>query len=292
MQTRWVVAVLGMISLEAAAQPVPCVQAIDEAPVNVALAGGTLTYCWDNGKTTRCYATDLAAGTTTSAPAPAGNDLPRRVPTTKGPRLEVGADRVKVCRIDGSDCTTFQPKDEVDEGLGISASVNDTATVVAIANAFYVETFNVATGKRLARFRAGPKPWMCNHAEMVGDAVLVHHAECGAEHGRSWLATAKGKKLAAVGGAKPIDAGDAVFVGATEWAFVSARGDVVVIQDVKTGKVAKRIAIGIAKDGTFPVLVGGAKQLALISGGTRAGDIAVIDPATAKVTRYPAKRCP
>ena len=39
-------------------------------------------------------------------------------------------------------------------------------------------------------------------------------------------------------------------------------------------------------------IVGDGSHLALVFGGSRAGDVAIVDPATDKVASYPGKRCP
>jgi hypothetical protein len=75
-------------------------------------------------------------------------------------------------------------------------------------------------------------------------------------------------------------------------AFVSKQGHQVIVQAVKTGKVVNRIAVGPARDETFPTLAGDDKRFVVVFGGERAGEIAVIDRATENVTAHAAKRCP
>lgn len=273
--------------------PAPvCVAASDSMADSIALDGNKLKYCFE-GSAVRCYATELDTGRTMTGPTPPGDSRPRIVPATPGPKVEVGDEDLKVCKADGGGCKAFKPKDEVDPGLGLTGAVSASGALAALANGVYVETFDVASGKRLGRFKAGPKPWLCTGVEFAGETVVVHHSECGSSSSQSWLATVAGKKIAGVGGTKAIDpAWRPAHVEATRWAFVAQSGDALVIQDVKSGKLVKKISLGPAgKDGS-PTVVGGAGKLVVLFSGVRAGDVVVIDTATDKVTSYAGKRCP
>ena len=126
----------------------------------------------------------------------------------------------------------------------------------------------------------------------AGDTLDISNVECGATTGKEWLATKLGKRIAAIGGASPIMTGSPpVHVTDNTWAFTPDGGDVVILQDVVTGKVVKRISVGKADPDSPATLVGDSTHIVLIYGGTRAGDLAVIDVATGKVTQFPAKRC-
>ncbi len=67
---------------------------------------------------------------------------------------------------------------------------------------------------------------------------------------------------------------------------------VVLLQDVATGNVDHRIATGFAAEDNRPTLVGDPARLAIVFGGVRWGDLAVVDLATGEVTTHAAKRCP
>ena len=127
---------------------------------------------------------------------------------------------------------------------------------------------------------------------VAGDTLDASRSECGTNTGKEWLASKSGKVLARIGGASPImTGGPPVHVTDDVWAFAPDTGSVVVLQDVVTGKVMKRVAIGKADPNSLATLVGNSTHLVLVYGGARAGDLAVIDIATGKVTSFSANRC-
>jgi hypothetical protein len=276
------------------AAPATCMAA-DAEPVLIAIDANKLRQCAWDGAHLSCFATELATGAWSSAAAPAGSERPRIAPIAGAPKIDVGDQRATVCHADGSACKTLTPKSPVDPGLGLSAAANAAGTLGALGyygDKTWVETFDLATGKRIARVAAGSKKVKCVTVDVLGDALYVDEAVCGGEVSTAWLGSKAGKRIAAVGGAQPIHpSGQAVHLADTLWAFSAAAGDTVVLQDVKTGKVTKRIAIGPAVETASAALVGDARRLVLVFGGSRAGDVAVVDLASDKVTSYPGKRC-
>lgn len=295
MRLRWIAGGLVVWCASAqAAPPATCIAA-DAEPVLITVEGDRLRQCASDGASLHCFATDLATGAWSAAPAPAGDDRPRIVPPPGAPKVAISDQFATVCHADGSACKKLTPGAEVDPGLGLSAAANAAGSLAALgyyADDVWVETFDLATGKRIGRVKAGSKKSKCVTVDLLGDALVVVEAVCGGSTTAAWLGTRAGKKIAPIGGAQPIDpSGHAVPLGGTRWAFSSASGDAVVVQDVKTGKVARRITVGKAVDSASAALVGDARRLVLVFGGSRAGDVTVVDPATGKITSYPGKRC-
>jgi len=282
MRWSWLIAVIAL-ARPARAQPAPCVTDFAVAQ-DAALDGDRVAFCDDRSKHASCFAVELATGKLAAA---------RRPTRAPGPlaSVTVHGKLATACRPDGTACKTLKPTAYVDDGLGMIGVANAAGTRVALINTSEIETFDRRTGKRIAGFRAGKAS--CTLASFVADdTLLVHNAECGGGQGTSWLATTRGARLAVVGDDQPIDAMAPVLLGANRAAFVSARGDALVVHDVATGKLEKRIALGPASDDARPVLVGDAHRLAIVFGGARWGDVAVVELATDRVTLLPGHRCP
>lgn len=283
-----------------------CVKAKDD-PVLVEIDRGKLKYCFDHGKQLTCYSTDLEDGSlwATAAPAHNGEGYPSTPKPPDEPSVETTEGEVKLCLPNSTECKTFKPKNAVDPGLGLTASTNRPGTLVALTNSAWVETFDVKSGKRLARFKASKAKHACSYVDFAGDAIVVDHYDCGdVTVAESWLGTKTGKRLSVLGGKSPIGmATNPVQIKDTHWAFASRSGDAIAIHDVKTGKLVKRITLGprnvddpLADSELSPVLAFGTstddnEKLALVYGDKRVGDVVVVDLATSKVSSYPAKRC-
>lgn len=133
-------------------------------------------------------------------------------------------------------------------------SLNPGGSLVALISgtpgAQWVETFERATKRRIARFSAGTTAAQpCARAQLLGDTVLVTTGACTARAlpaPGAYLATPAGKQLALVGGDQPLALSSTppVALGGHRWAFVAATGDTVVIHDASTGVVERRIATG------------------------------------------------
>lgn len=271
------------------AQPEPCVRDF-ASPEDVVLAGGSVGFCDDHRKP-GCYSVDLATGKLAIAKIVAPPEPP---PVAE---LKVGDESASVCFAGKKACTVLRPRSRIDPGLGMGGAINASGSFAALDNGNQIETFDVRTRTRLATFSAGKGA--CSGASfLAGDVLLVQNADCGTDSIASRLTTLKGKTLTAIGGDKPIPVAGRVHLDGVRYAFMSSTGDVVVIQDVKTGKVEQRITIG-APINRPPTLVGNSSRLAIVFGGAvhdavaeRWGDVAVVDLATAKVTVHTAKRCP
>ncbi|HEX3761947.1 MAG TPA: hypothetical protein VHW23_24775 [Kofleriaceae bacterium] len=252
-------------------------------------------FCFEPGGLA-CYAVNLQTGAVTAAPAPTGADRPQVMPAPDAPKVTEAEADITVCHPDGTACHKLVPKGQVDPGIGMTSAVNRAGTLAALGTQAanrqsQVETFDAATGKHLATFKLPAKGGMCMFLGFAGDTLDITQSECGAPGGTEWLATRAGKQIAPLGGNPRITSNSPpVHVTGNTYAFATAAGDVVVLQDVVTGKVVRRIAIDEAGPDAA-TLVGDASHLVLIYGGARAGDIVVVDVATGKVTPHPARRC-
>src|SRR5205823_4995608 len=140
----------------------------------------------------------------------------------------------------------------------------------------WIDTFDLKTGKRLATFKTGDKHSSCNALEFAGDTLVIGEETCGEQGMTAWLATAKGKKVADVGGELPITPGlqSIAKLSGNDYAFSTLTGEAVIVQDVKTGKVGKRIPVVSAVPKQTGYLLGDGTALAVVFGGARAGDVA------------------
>ncbi len=253
-------------------------------------------FCFEPGGLA-CYAVNLQTGAVTTEQAPAGSDRPQVTAAPDAPKVTEAEADVTVCHHDGSACRKLVPKGIVDPGLGLVSAVNRSGTLAAFGTQAphrqsQVETFDVATGKHLATFKLPIKGGMCMFLAFAGDTLDITQSECGTPGGTEWLATKTGKKIAPLGGNSPINSNSPpVHVSGNTYAFAPATGEVVVLQDVVTGKVVQRIAVDKAAGSDSATLVGDAMHLVLVHAGARAGDLVIIDVATGKITRFPAKRC-
>jgi DNA-binding beta-propeller fold protein YncE len=271
------------------ADPV-CVKGGDHAH-SLGLSTTSASFCFDGQG---CYAADLASGTL-KATGPAGKDLPLLAPEPDAPKVTEGAADITVCHHDGSACKKLVAKNQIDPGINFTSAVNASGTLGAIAvlgGPIHIEVFDVASANHVATF-ALPHGGLCGYVSFAGETLDVMQVDCGdGTSGKEWLYTKRGKQIARVGGAAPFLTGGApVHVTDDVWAFAPSDGSVIVLQDVVTGKVMKRISVGKADPNMWATLAGDSAHLVLVFGGARAGDIAVVDVATGKVTQFPAKRC-
>lgn len=261
----------------------------------VGLDATSAQFCFEPGGLA-CYAVNLQTGAVTAAPAPAGADRPQVMPAPDAPKVTEAAADITVCHHDGTACHKIVAKGQVDPGLGLTSAVNHAGTLAALGTQAanrqsQVETFDAATGKHLATFKLPAKGGMCMFLGFAGDTLDITQSECGSSGGTEWLATKAGKKIAPVGGSPQITSNSPpVHVTGNTYAFATAAGDVVVLQDVVTGKVVRRIAVDEAGPDTA-TLVGDSAHLVLVYAGARAGDVIVIDVATGKATPLHARRC-
>lgn len=264
------VAALLLHATTAYADP-PCITEFVTAEA-VAIEGNAVRFCDDQaGKKQKCFAVDLTTGVASSVPIPKATKSPSSL------ELQIDGKTAKVCA--GGKCKALKPKAHVDEGLGMHGTVRGKLAV--LINLDRVETFDVATGKRLAGFDAGKG--LCADVTILSDTMLlVHDEECGNDGTmpeESWFATPKGKRVAKVG----IKAGTPA-IGGTTAAFVARDGSELVVHDTTTGKQSSRTALSAGPGAAIAV---DGQRVVVVAGGKQAGDVTVIGKPT-----LAAKRCP
>lgn len=292
-----VVALASAVASPVRAEPAACLAGHDR-PRWVAVRDGKLELCLESSGAERalCYAVTLDSGAleTLALSLPGfETPLPNLRPVQGLPELVVGESTVEVVR--SGRIKVLKVSGEVDPGLGLTAAVNPAGTRVAVTyldSTPRIEVFDAARGLRLGAFSGRHRGLDCLYAEPLGAGVLVVERECGAESGRGYLATVGGQLIAELGGKKRFaPAEDPVYVDGNRWAFTSARGDEVVVQDVVTGKVTKRLALGKRSDS--PVLAAAeGSTLVVVYGGPRLGDLAIIDLSRHRVRKLRTPRCP
>lgn len=238
-----------------------------------------------------CFAIDLTTAQIRRAPAEGA----QRDDATPW-KLDVEDDGVKICRRSGGDCKKLRATKEIDPGLGLWAELSEDGQRVALSysgSSPTVEVFHVATGKKLMEAHGTLKNAMCILGTFAGDVVLIEERDCAEAVSALWLAGPDGKRLASAGGSKAFATNFApAHISGDDWAFASAKGDAIAIQDVKTGKVKRKISLGW-KTARPPVLIADAKPHRLVAayGDKQLGRVAVIDLATYKVKKLSARRC-
>lgn len=285
---------LGVVAQADAAPRGAAACASDEPAFLLRLRGDALERCEAEGEEVRCSSTALGGGARSPLPTPSPppEDRPRLAPAPGAPVLTVGEDSVEICAPGGGACKTVRASGEVDPGLGLDVAVSERGDLVALAyleSRSVVEVFDVASGKQHARFFGRSRDAFCIFTEFAGAALIVAEAECGSPPSLTWLATPEGKRLADLGGKRGFGfASSPVHLRGDDWAFASARGDLVVVQDVVTGKVRRRVSLGRAKKGATATLLGDAHRLVVAYGGTREGELAVLDLPKLKVRKLAA----
>src|SRR6185312_12335538 len=179
------------------------------------------------------------------------------------PTVSDDPDFVTVCKHDGSACHKLVPAHEVDPGIGITTAANASGTLAAIfvqGATSYVEVFDVASAKHVATFTV-PNAGMCGFVAFAGDTLDVTAVDCGVGMtGTDFLYTKGGKRLAKL----PFMTGSPpAHVDGNVWAFTPGDGSVVVLHDVVTGKLVKRISVGKADPDAWATLVGDGAHLVL-----------------------------
>jgi hypothetical protein len=286
------------------APPPACIRSPDEdaAPIREAAAAGQrLTFCIGPGDD-QCFAFDLASRALEQLREP-----PRPEPST-GARVTVTNPDLQICR--GDACTAITPQ-VLPNSNKLHATTNTLGTfaVVLLGDAEhgrgYAEVWDVARGKRTATFGYARGEFQCGEVAMLGDTVYVGANVCANPSGRATLYTAKGKKIANVGGKDFGSYGNAhVQLDGSIWAFLDENGNQLVVQDVTRGKILKTIdtsglwtADGASRSGAMgnpgehAIVKLGDGKLAIIAGTPANGSIATVDPLSGEVSVVRPPRC-
>ena len=293
--------------------PPDCVARTDaEArPTRVAtLSAGMIAFCLEGSAETSCWTVDLATGRYARGPElapfvdagdagpPSDGEDPPPTPEAKGALTVARTPRnVKVCKTGTSDCRTYAPKGLPKGGGPLRASVNEAGTLMVVeipgvsSTVAFAETYDLVTGKRIARFKVAKPDGPCGGAELLGDTVMLTTSVCEGPGESSWLATPAGKKIAMVGGKDSISTAETtpVRVDGDVWAFDAGNGGAeVVLQNVRTGAVTKRIALPTDADRGGPATAlasDGAGGLVVVTGDPHDGDVLVLDVAAGTVKK-------
>ncbi|MBV8762549.1 MAG: hypothetical protein JO257_35015 [Deltaproteobacteria bacterium] len=275
-----------------------CITPPEELASITHASGGTASvqYCIGTA-VDQCFALELGSGkltklSTTPAAQPAGLDANAHVETTN-PEL-------KVCT--GDACKTLTP--QIWPGAApLHAATNGQVAVVLLGDAEggrgYADVYGVTTGKKLATFRYAQGDFKCGEVAMLGDTIYIGASTCQGPSGRAALFTAKGRKIAAVGGRDFGTYGNSFTqVDPTTWAFLQENGNKIALQDVVKGKVMKTIAIpqlfdpaAMGNPGESAIVRLGAGKLGVIGGTPANGSVAVVDVASGAVTVVRAPLC-
>ncbi|HEX5060434.1 MAG TPA: hypothetical protein VFV99_13795 [Kofleriaceae bacterium] len=227
-------------------------------------------------------------------------------PAAQSPAIQAAAHvettnpELKVCGTNG--CKTLTP--QVWPGAApLHAATNGTVAAVMLGDAEagkgYIEVYDVMKAKKLASFKYARGDFKCGEIGMLGDTIYVGTSMCANPSGRAALYTAKGKKIANVGGKPDFGMfGNAYTqVEDTVWAFLEENGNRIALQDVVKGKVKKTIDVsalfeskmGNPGESAIVRLDGG--RLAVIAGTPANGSVAVVDVTSGEVTIVRAPLC-
>jgi len=183
------------------------------------------------------------------------------------------------------------------ERVAVVAGANNKPAVAYV--------FDLPGGVRRAKFVAGTEDFNCAHVSFIGArTLLVNLSTCAGTVGRAYLADAdSGERRAWVGGREGWQAWDVkttqvVGGGANDWAFREQFGSEVVIQDVVTGTVLRRVDLSAyvpvdavskapATDPQWGWMLGTTNgKLAVLNEGVAAqGVFIVVDPVAGVVER-------
>jgi hypothetical protein len=277
-----------------------CITPPDELASITHASGGTASvqYCIGTA-VDQCFALELGTGALTrlaTAPAPQPPSLEEQA------HVETTNPELKICA--GEACKTLTP--QIWPGAApLHAATNGFIAVVLLGDAEagrgYADVYDVAKMKKLATFRYARGDYKCGEVAMLGDSIYVGASTCQAPSGRAALYSAKGRKIANVGGKDFGSYGNSFTqIDATTWAFLEENGDKIAVQDVVRGKVTKTIAVdALFKDagaamgnpGESAIVRLGAGKLGVIAGTPANGSVAIVDVATGDVRVVRAPLC-
>ena len=195
--------------------------------------------------------------------------------------IRPGAAGLAVCV--GAACTTV-PVDVAQDAL---RAVSSDGAIAAVAGADgRVSTYDVATGKRIARFRPryGTSDEDGAHElAFVGHALAAIAVPCAGPCGRATLYSARGQRL----GPLPIEASEMMTraIAGDAW-LVTSIDDNLVIVDAATGKILVNRELG-----EYVATVAGTRVVVAV-GGQVLGRLVVLDAAGREVATVDAPRCP
>jgi hypothetical protein len=288
---------------KAAASKAACIKPPEESG-SILHAGGDdsyVNYCVGTA-VDQCFSIELATGTLTSLLEQPKAQLPALVAAA---RIETTNPELKVCT-DATGCKTLTP--QVWPGAApLRAATNGTIAAVMLGDAEkgkgYIDIYDVLKTKKLATVKYGRGEFKCGDLAMLGDTLYVNATECQGTSGRAALYSAKGKKIANVGGRADFGTFGKAYtqVDGTMWAFLEESGNRLALQDVVKGKVVKLIDLtplfseaGGAKmgnPGESAIVRLGNGKVAVIAGTPANGSVAIVDLTSGAVKVVRAAMC-
>jgi hypothetical protein len=285
--------------MPAAAPVKPCVRQPEEAaPVTHArVDGSVVSYCIGSA-VDQCFALDVDAASLKRIEQPPEAQDRSLVPAG---HVETTNPDLKVCNTTG--CKTLTP--QIWPGTApLHAATNGSIAAVMLGDADkgkgYVDVFDVMKSKKLASFKFARGDFKCGDVALLGNTIYVMTNMCANPSGRGSLYTVRGRKIANVGGKGTFGTYGGAFtqVEGSQWAFLEENGNMVVLQDVVKGKVAKTIdvttlfdPVKMSNPGESAIVRYGTGQLAVIGGSPANGSVAIVNIATGDVKVVHAPLC-
>ncbi|HET9485365.1 MAG TPA: hypothetical protein VFO79_15495, partial [Xanthomonadales bacterium] len=279
-----------------------CIKPLEDETVAIthAVVDGTLVKYCIGGNRDQCFSMDTATGDFKKL-----DDLPKRDELANA-RVETTSPELKVCQLES--CKTLTPK-ILPAIAQMRAATNAAGSIAVVllgdaqAGKGYAEVWDVASTKKLARFKYARGEFKCGDVAIIEDTIFLSASQCSAPAARAALYTLKGRRIANVGGADFGVYGNAhAPVDTKQWAFLEENGNLLVVQDLVKGKILKKIDTSIlfkeagggatmGNPGESALLRLGPGKLAVIGGAPATGHVLVVDVATGEVKLLKATIC-
>jgi hypothetical protein len=269
-----------------------CIKIPEEpAPINNASGEmGKVRYCVGTA-VDQCFEVELTTGKLEQLEE---QPKPQTAAFEVNAHLETTNPELKVCNPNG--CKRLTP--QVWPGAApLEAATNGSIAAVLLGDAEagqgYVDVYDVTKTKKVASFRYARGEFKCGDIAMLGDTIYVNAHACGKLSGRATLYTARGKKIANVGGK-----GDFGMYGNgytqiedNVWAFLEESGKLIALQDVVKGKVIRTVNVSelfapaakMGNPGESAIVRLGGLSVAVIAGTPANGSIAAVNLASGEV---------
>ena len=291
--------------------PPVCIPPMEPAMVTMATGdAGMAQFCvGDGGDEKACFSVDLETKKYELLDA---SPIAQTETIEAGAAFSATATEAKVCPTGPeASCVTLKakaPKGQ-DGPLVGAANAAGTVAVLMLGNAEagkgYAEVWDVAKNKKTATIKYAKGDHKCGTVQVLGDVVYINADVCAGPAAKGALYSAKGKKLADVGGKDFGTYGArAVQVDATRWAFLEEGAGAIAVQDVTSGKLDKILDLlplwsgGAAaaeraggNPGESALVRGGDGKLIVITGSPAPGNVGVVDIASGEITVISALAC-
>lgn len=282
---------IGITPEKAPPRPPACIRTPDEAAaITHARADDSYVSFCIGASVDQCFKLDLGSGTLEHLSQPP--EAQDRA-LTAAAHVETTNPELKVCNEAG--CKTLTP--QVWPGAApLHAATNGSVAAVLLGDAEagkgYVDVYDVAKTKKLATFKYAHGDYKCGDVAMLGDVIYVAANVCTSPSGRASLYTAKGKKIANVGGKPDFGTYGGAFtqLNKTTWAFLEENGNLIAVQDVVKGKVLKSIDVTdlfgnvkMGNPGESAIVRLSSGKVAVIGGTPANGSVAIVDPTSGEV---------